>query len=82
MDFSGGTVNKMLQQYLAGKVNFAMFLTMMSQVAPPKSMEAELLHAFEQLDPKKSGHVDAQRFKHLITTSGDLFTETEVSFFN
>lgn len=80
MDFGEAVVGKMLHEYPAGKLSFAMFLTMMGQVAPTRSMEAELLRAFEQLDTKKSGHVDVQHFKQLITTSGDLFTEAEVSF--
>ena len=59
-------------------VNFAMFLTMMSEHLFEFDAEAELLDAFASFDESDSGMVRCEEIKKWLGETGDRMSQTEV----
>ena len=59
-------------------VNFAMFLTMMSEHLFEFDAEAELLDAFSSFDDSDSGTVRCDEIKKWLGETGDRMSQTEV----
>ena len=65
-----------------GSINFTMFLTLMGEKLSGTDPEHEILQAFEELDPKKTGFVNGDSLRELMTSMGDRFTDEEVFWTN
>ena len=61
-----------------GSINFTMFLTLMGEKLSGTDPEHEIIQAFEELDPKKTGYVNGDMLRELMTSMGDRFTDEEV----
>jgi myosin regulatory light chain 12 len=59
-------------------VNFAMFLTMMSEHLFEFDAEAELLEAFSSFDESDSGMVRCDEIRKWLSESGDRMSQGEV----
>jgi myosin regulatory light chain 12 len=59
-------------------VNFAMFLTMMSEHLFEFDAEAELLEAFSSFDESDSGLVKCDEIRKWLSETGDRMNQTEV----
>jgi len=59
-------------------INFAMFLTMMSEHLFEFDAEAELLEAFTSFDESDSGMVRCDEIKKWLGETGDRMSQTEV----
>jgi hypothetical protein len=59
-------------------INFAMFLTMMSEHLFEFDAEAELLEAFSSFDESDSGMVRCDEIKKWLSETGDRMSQTEV----
>ena len=71
-------VEDMINEAPNGSINFTMFLTLMGEKMNGTDPEHEILQAFECLDEQKSGKLDADDLRELLTTMGDRFTDEEV----
>lgn len=61
-----------------GPINFTLFLTLLGEKMSGTDPAHEILAAFESFDEKKTGFVDGEVFRELMTTMGDRFTDDEV----
>jgi myosin regulatory light chain 12 len=59
-------------------VNFAMFLTMMSEHLFEFDAEAELLEAFSSFDESDSGMVKCDEMRKWLSETGDRMSQAEV----
>ena len=56
-------VNEMFQECTTNeRINFPMFVTLMSKVLRMNELEAEMMRALETLDTRKSGNMDVASF--------------------
>lgn len=70
---------KSLDPHSSGFINFADFLSLMSQVPPldPAVAERELLEAFRIFDREGKGYMPTAELRHIVTTLGEKLTEAE-----
>ncbi|RKP20326.1 Pkinase-domain-containing protein, partial [Rozella allomycis CSF55] len=61
-----------------GSINFTMFLTLMGEKLSGTDPEHEILQAFEALDERSLGSINADDLREYLTTMGDRFTDDEV----
>lgn len=61
-----------------GSINFTMFLTLMGDKLNGTDPEEEIIKAFECLENGRSGLINADELRELMTTMGDRFTDEEV----
>jgi len=61
-----------------GQLNFTAFLTLFGEKMHGTDPESTLRDAFTMFDEHKSGKIEENYMKHLLTEVGDLFTKDEV----
>lgn len=61
------------------RINLAMFVTLMAKTLHVSELETKLINAFEALDTRKSGTIDASDFSAMLTGGGSTpFSAEEV----
>lgn len=61
-----------------GQLNFTAFLTLFGEKMHGTDPESTLRDAFTMFDENKTGKIEENYMKHLLTEVGDLFTKDEV----
>lgn len=57
-----------------------MFVTLMAKTRHVSELETKLINAFEVLDTRKSGNIDASEFHSMMMSGSAPFSEEEVSY--
>lgn len=61
-----------------GQLNFTAFLTLFGEKMHGTDPESTLRDAFAMFDENKTGKIEENYMKHLLTEVGDLFTKEEI----
>ena len=79
MESNERIVNEMFQECTTNeRINLPMFVTLMTKTLHVNELEGKLINAFETLDPRKSGNVDAAEFRSMMMNGHAPFLEEEV----
>ena len=62
-----------------GPINFTMFLTLFGEKLQGTDPEDTLRNAFACFDDGNNGKISEEKFRELLTTMGDRFTDDDVS---
>lgn len=77
----GGSLPSSAEDPCDRGINFAMFLTMMSEHLFEFDAEAELLDAFSSFDESDSGTVRCDEIRKWLSETGDRMSQSEVGVF-
>ncbi|CAD5218974.1 unnamed protein product [Bursaphelenchus okinawaensis] len=70
-------IEKMIGE-ASGSINFTMFLTLFGEKLTGTDPEEVIRNAFQCFDEDNSGTISEDRFRELMTTMGDRFTDEQV----
>lgn len=70
-------IEEMLSQ-APGQLNFTMFLTMFGERMTGTDPEDVIKNAFALFDPDQTGNIPEDKFRELLTTMGDRWSEDQV----
>ncbi|KAI6242384.1 putative myosin regulatory light chain [Aphelenchoides fujianensis] len=70
-------VDKMIGQ-AAGSINFTMFLTLFGEKLTGTDPQDVIKNAFQCFDEDNSGTIPEERFREIMTTMGERFTDEQV----
>ncbi|KAI6183361.1 hypothetical protein M3Y97_00481200 [Aphelenchoides bicaudatus] len=70
-------IEKMMKE-AAGSLNFTMFLTLFGEKMTGMDPENVIKGAFQCFDENNTGTIPEERFREIMTTMGDQFTEDQM----
>ncbi|KAL3318169.1 Myosin regulatory light chain 12B [Cichlidogyrus casuarinus] len=73
------TASELKEMLPDDQINFMQFLTMFGEKMIGSDPQESIVQAFENFDPDKTGFIDTEKLREVMTTLGTVWTDDEVS---